>query len=102
MEIVDGLYRDPPQREVAPVDRQIFRGAIRQRLQGRQEAEATQEARSRMNQEREERRRERGEVDEEEEQEVSRSALLLTSGEEAASSRASVYERLDAKRGKAK
>ena len=34
MEIVDGLYRDPPQREVAPVDRQIFRGAIRQRLQG--------------------------------------------------------------------
>ena len=29
VEVVDGLYRDPPQREVAPVDRQIFRGAIR-------------------------------------------------------------------------
>ena len=94
--IVDGLYRDPPQREVAPVDRQLFQGAIRQRLQGRQEAEATQEARRRMNQEREKRRLERGELEEEQEQEVSRS------GEEAASSIPSEYERVDAKRRKAK
>ena len=52
--MVDGIYLDQPQRQVVAVD-EIFIGAIEQRLERMRQEGATEEARVRMNREREQR-----------------------------------------------
>ena len=99
IQLVDDLYGDNPRRQVVDVDRELFIGAIRQRLQQLQENEEVQERRARRNEEREERRqaREGGSEEEQRSQEEQSGA-----GEGATSSLPSEFEREDGRRERTK